>query len=174
MPIAFTDDDLARADEVLNTLHKRAFLGRLSHQGHVPQGNSRQAVEKEACALLDLGVDLLNPEPSDPLLKAAGADKEDLDYGQGPYARIKAAYDAQQGRVAPGFEKLASSRVSAPLPPSGPDLPELPQVMLDSSYKVAWELAQDPEVYRAAVVKRAAWERLAEQYAAAQNSQQAA
>ena len=131
-------------------IHKRAFFGRLEQYGEVPQ------TEKEAVALLDLGVDLTQDTP-DPVVKAAAAD---TDYGDGPYAQAKKAYDEFRGvdnGIAPGFGKSAGS---SHFGGQGSALPELEPALVDAAYNAAFELAHDPAVYGAAVVKRAENERL--------------
>ncbi len=135
-------------------IHKRAFLGRLAQYGEVPQ------TEKEAVALLDLGVDLAQNTPEDPAVKAASAD---TDYGDGPYAIAKRAYDQFRGvggEIAPGFDKAAGNSHFGGQGSS--DLPPLEPALIDAAYNAAFELAHDPAVYGAAIVKRAENEKLME------------
>lgn len=158
-----TQENIQSADAVAADLHKRAFLGRLANFGIVADS------EKEAAALLDLGVDLLNAgaPQEDPLQKAA----MDFDYGGGRFASAKKAYDQLRGHEAPGFENLMVSGTifgTQKEASTGPDLPELPPQMIDSSYGVALQLARQPQVYNAAVVKCAEAE---EAYAQGQEAQ---
>jgi len=133
--------DPQTAHDVVVDLHKRAFLGRLRQHGFEPQ------TEKEAAALLDLGMDLFLQHSDDQGEKSASADN----YGNGPFAQAKQAYDEVMGgeEIAPGFPvKRASASLAA-------ELPQLSSALVDGAYNAAYDLAQDPTVYNAAVVKRA-------------------
>lgn len=142
---------LPNADQAHATIvgiHKRAFFGRLAQYGITPQN------EKEAAALLDLGVGLMEYQesPDGSLEKAAAAD-QNFDYGNGPYAQCLRAFDQVTGNTgAPGFEGVGKS---ASLGAVTPEPAQLPQALVDSAYQAALELARSPNVYGAAVVKRA-------------------
>lgn len=133
--------DPRTAHSTVVDLHKRAFLGRLRQHGFEPK------TEKEAAALLDLGMDLFLQHPDDPAEKSAS----EADYGDGPFAMAKQAYDEISGseEIAPGFPaKKASASLAA-------DIPQLPSDLVDAAYNAAYDLAHDPRYYQAAVVKRA-------------------
>lgn len=131
-----TQQDLQQADAVVLDLHKRAYFGRLAQKGIAP------TTEKEAQALLDLGFDLAQS----PL-----ATSQSGDYGRGEFAQIKAACDQALGREeAPGFPKSAGAAPGFPA-----TLPEIPPALRDAAYGAAFDLAHDPTVYQAAVIKRA-------------------
>lgn len=130
-------------------IHKQAFLGRLRQHGEMPE------TEKEAAALVDLGIDLFQNTSEDELTKSASAD---FDYGKGPYALAKAAHDQfVGGEIAPGFPKESShgnNHVENRFSDFEPGL-------VDATYSAAQQLAGDPNVYGAAVVKRAENEKVA-------------
>ena len=139
--------DPQAAHDIVLGIHKRAFLGRLEQFGIVPEN------EKEAAALLDLGWSLFQHE-----LTGEGAEKQAsaVDYGDGPFAHAKRALDelTASAEVAPGFPaKQASAEPVAPLP-------EVPSELVEAAYNAAYDLAHDPAVYTAAIVKRAANEAL--------------
>lgn len=134
---------LEQAHEIACDLHKQAFLGRLAQLGEQPR------TQKEAAALLDLGVALYESNISE--VKEASDGNV---YGDGPYAKVLQAYlNKQSGPVAPGFEhmKQASSHFAS----ASKDIPQLPQQLLDGAWNAAVNLAQQPHVYEAAIVKQA-------------------
>ena len=123
MPESNTLPSSEQAHDVVTDIHKRAFFGRLEQHGIVP------ATEKEAYALLDLGVQLLESQTADGAVKSAS---DDFDYGDGPYASLLQTFSEQNsGSFAPGFgpEKQASRFGS----PSVRDIPELPQSLSDAA-----------------------------------------
>lgn len=129
------------AHEIVLGIHKRAFLGRLEQLGIVPE------TEKEAAALVDLGWTLFQRE-----MVEGGEKQASADYGDGPFAQAKQALDTvlSQEEVAPGFPaKQASATQIEPLP-------EVPSELVEAAYNAAYDLAHDPAIYTAAVVKRAA------------------
>jgi hypothetical protein len=143
------------AHEMIVGIHKQAFFGRLAQYGLEPSN------QKEAAALLDLGVGLMQQSAQDGQEKAAAAEPG-VDYGDGPFARMLSAFDSVQGPSgAPGFEGLGKQASS--LSQSVPE-PQLPQALVDSAYQTAYELAHDPGVYGAAIVKRAENEQLMFEY----------
>ena len=142
--------DAAQAHEVIVGLHKRAFFGRLAQYGIEPPN------AKEADALLDLGVGLTQHAAA-PDQKQAAADPG-AEYGNGFFANCLHAFDnyvGQQG-AAPGFEGLGkqANRLTSQQASQGPGA-DLPPALVDSCYQTAYQLAQDPAIYGAAVVKRA-------------------
>ncbi|HUU98851.1 MAG TPA: hypothetical protein VM487_24225 [Phycisphaerae bacterium] len=133
--------DPQAAHETVVDLHKRAFFGRLAQHGFKPEN------EKEAAALLDLGLDLFIQNPGDSNEKYADDDR----YGDGQFAQAKRAFDELVGseEIAPGFPaKRASAQLFG-------DAPQLPNALVESAYNAAYDLAHDPQHYHAAVVKRA-------------------
>lgn len=143
--------------EVAHTMivgvHKQAYLGRLRQHGEVPE------TEKEATALVDLGIDLFQNSSEEPSTKSAS---EGFDYGDGPYAMAKVAHDQLTGgaEIAPGFPKASShgDHVENSFSDFEPGL-------VDATYSAAQQLAGDPNVYGAAVVKRAENEKVAAELA---------
>ena len=148
------------AHAVIAELHKRAFLGRLAELGEIPE------TEKEAHALLDLGIALIEQQPEDHVVKSANA----YGYGNGPYAQVLMAFTDQSSNLAPGFgsEKSASYFDDAG---GGGHLPELHPSLIDATWNTSMQLAQDPTIFGAAIVKRAEYEAgIAEMAAAAGNA----
>lgn len=142
----------AQAHATVVGWHKQGFFGRMAEYGIVP------TTEKEARALLDLGVELAEAVVAEPGTKAASAE-QGYDYGNGPFAMAKAAHDNlrnDQQVVAPGFAKTADSQFVSSTVGGLPDLhPELE----DAAWGAAHDLSRSPANYGAAVVKRAANER---------------
>jgi hypothetical protein len=144
-----TREDLVHANTIAFNLHKQAYLGRLKTFGVEPRGATPQAIEKEASALLQLGFDLQQT----PLTNTKTASE----LGDGPYAtahRVLREYQSAPGfenlnkvAAAPGFEQISEPEAPAELPPA----------LVDAAYKVAVQLAHNPDVYRAArIIKIAA------------------
>lgn len=142
--LPFKLPSLKRADYLVNEVHKRAFFGRLEELGLAPQS------QKEAAAQIQLSMDLLNhPQGSEKQASSV--------FGEGPFAQALNAYRQYFGGGEdhrPGFPKQADEQ------PFG-QLPELPQSLIDGSYDVAHDLARDPEMFGAALVKRAHNDKLA-------------
>lgn len=132
--------DLNQAHNVVLDLHKRAFFGRLKQHGIEPE------TAKEAAALLDLGFDIFTQQPQE---KTA---EHQVDYGDGLFAQAKKAYDnvTQSEEIAPGFPAVKKASASLNMAP-----PQLPPALVDQAFNAAYELAHDPTVYQAAVIKRA-------------------
>lgn len=143
---------LDQADQILWDVHKRAFFGRSNQLGLQPQ------TEKEAAALFDLSLDLVTNNQ----FSAGQAQNED-GYGDGPIALAKRAFDEQleSQEIAPGF----SVKRASPLRPPG----DLPNALKEAAYQAAYELAQDPAVYEAVLLKHAA---IAEMFAQQSETQQ--
>lgn len=140
-----------QAHETIVGLHKRAFFGRLAQYGIQPPN------AQEADALLDLGVGLTHHAAA-PEQKQAAANPG-AEYGGGFFANCLYAFDNFIGKqgAAPGFEgvgKQAHTLSGQQKQAQGPEA-ELPPALVDSCYQTAWQLAQDPAIYGAAVVKRA-------------------
>lgn len=145
MSTAATLPSPQEAHDTVCDIHKRAFLGRLAQHGEQP------ATEKEATALLDLGISLYESAPAEEIKTA----QDNGAYGDGPYAQVLAAYTNQNSpQAAPGFESVKQSNSTFGKEGST-DHPLLPQPLLDSAMDAAVNLAQDPSIYGAAVVKRA-------------------
>lgn len=137
----------AQAHATVVGWHKQGFFGRLAEYGISP------TTEKEARALLDLGIELADAVMAEPGTKAAAAD-QGYDYGDGPFAMAKAAHDNlhnEQQVVAPGFAKSASSGFAT----EAGGLPDLHPELVDAAYGAAYDLAQSPDNFGAAIVKRA-------------------
>lgn len=157
-----TQENREAAHKVALDLHRRAFLGRLSSQhGIEPE------TQKEAEALLDLGVQLLQEDSGAAFDKAAGTS----DYGDGPYAQIKHAFDQVRSDQIPGFEDLfpAESLFRNKTAASGMGN-DFPPAVIDSAYELAGQLACRPDVYQAAIVKQAEFAAIAEQQNAAESN----
>lgn len=144
--------DHETAHNILVDLHKRAFLGLLDQQYDV-----RPSTLKEAHALLDLGVDLLRAEEGAAPQKTASAGQ----YGDGFFGQLKQAFDKQAGSMqpqgAPGFESLGTKTAGYRQYNPADDLPP---ALVDAAYSVAHQLAQNPNIFEAACVKRAQIEEL--------------
>jgi hypothetical protein len=139
-----------QAHEIIVGLHKRAFFGRLAQYGIQPPN------AQEAEALLDLGVGLAHHAAAPDQKQAAAA--PGAEYGNGFFANCLYAFDnyvGQQG-AAPGFEGIGkqANRLTQQKAAEGPEAELSPQ-MVDACYQTAYQLAQDPAIYSAAVVKRA-------------------
>lgn len=151
MTTAATLPSSQQAHEVVCDIHKRAYLGRLAQHGEVAQ------TEKEAFALLDLGIALDSAEVPSGAVKEAS---EGGAYGDGPYAGVLGQFLSQHGpSVAPGFEDIHQPAGHV-FGKSAAEASELPQQLLDDAWGASLALAQSPEVYGAAIVKRADNERL--------------
>ena len=152
--------DRATAHDVIVDVHKRAFFGRLRQLGAPEPQN-----EKEAAALLDLGVGLMSNETQEGDTEKAAADN--FDYGDGPYAQALYAFDeitSQGGGGAPGFEDFGK-RASNNGSPFRHAPQSLPPALKDAAWNAALQLAQHPTVYASALVKRAENEEILYEYA---------
>lgn len=139
--------DSQTAHAIVVGIHKQAFFGRLAQYGIQPEN------EKEAAALLDLGVGLMEQSSGANDSGEKTAADQQYDYGDGFFANCLRAFDQVQGiGGAPGFEGLGKQANS--LARFAPE-PQFPQALIDSAYDAAYQLAHDPAVYGAAVVKRA-------------------
>lgn len=140
--------DLRTADAIIRGIDKQALFGRLRQHGEVPK------TEKEASALLDLSYTLAEDYP-----EGAAPAANNSQYGDGFYAHVKRAYDQTRSEeeIAPGFPKHASDAVKA----AGERFPE---ALVDAAFTAAYELSLDPNVYQAAVIKRAAYEQALAEY----------
>lgn len=138
---ATLEQALQVADNIIFGLHKRALFGRLGQHG------TEITTEKEAAAVMELGNQLVYN--ADGMLKESAAD---VSYGDGPFAKSLSAFQAITGistsEIAPGFPKQAAAAAEVPVP-------ELPPAIIDQAYNAAFQLAQDQDIYNAAVLKRA-------------------
>lgn len=124
-------DDLGvpqATENIFHGVHKRAYFHRLAQYGIVPQ------TEKEAAELLDMGAQIAEAS-ANPALKQA-AEQE---------SRFTKASDAlnealvEQGIIAPSQKQAAVMN-------GGPSL---------EAQAAAWELAQDPSIFKSAEVLQA-------------------
>lgn len=138
------------ADAQIVGLHKQAFFGRLKQYGVEP------ANMKEATALLDLGVGLMQ-QTIEPSAEKQAAAQPGSEYGEGFYAGCLRAFDSYVSpAAAPGFESVGKKASLFEQEPYQGPAAELPPALVDATYDAAWNLAQNPTIYGAAVVKRAA------------------
>jgi hypothetical protein len=132
---------LEQADAVIMDLHKRAFLGRLAQHGIEPE------TEKEAQALLDLGVSMSSHD-------LGGDNQADTNqYGDGVFSQIKQAFDkyVDNLEIAPGVPAYKQAANEGVVPE-----PKLPSDLIKQAYEAAYQLAHDPVYQQAAIIKRAA------------------
>ena len=112
---------------VYHGIHKRAFFHRLAQHGVVPQS------EKEAEELLDMGAKVVMASANPALQQAADQESR--------FTKASTALNdalAEQGLIAPE-EKQAAQQGDLSL----------------EAQAAAWELAQDPEIFKSAEVLQA-------------------